>query len=286
MSFNKTLYRGASHRLLSGNVWQSVRPQEGRDPAWVNDTHLWFDDFFAGGAALATNKSAWAGADGLQWDAYGTTGVTFATGNGAAGEYIGELVCTTDADNEEAYVSLNATYGGPLVEITDTAGDAFDFAFETRVKWSTIASTTGLAKSVGLINEGENATGTHVTATGAMSVASAFIGFRALIADADGMDAVVNDGTEAVIQEAAAGLGVIAADTYYKFGVRYDASSSKIYYYVDNVELASVATVGTTSNCPDAVGLVPFLGIRDDAGAGSQTMTIDWVAVGVRRVAA
>lgn len=275
-------YRGSnSNRLLSPEIWADFPRQQIKDGSV--DGFFLFDDFHIAGSAENSTAFAWNGPQGLLYTGFGTSGVLMNQGD-AAGERFGALKFTCDADDEQAYAGpIGGTYQGILAEISDTTGDTHETIFETRVKFGDVTSgSAAVAKMVGLAKASDVANNT-IGADGATNDADGFVGFRALAADADGMDAVHMDTNEVVVIEAANNSNlVITADTYAKFGIRFDGV--KVYYYVNGVCINPDAGVlPAATDFPDAVALAPFFGMRQHGSAATPTMTIDWWALGIKQ---
>lgn len=267
-------YRGENPRLFSPNIWGNC-PAE-RIQRGYEDGFFFFDDFYGAGAALSTNISAWTGPGGLRYSAHGTTGVTWNADDGAAGAYTGLLKFDVDADDEEAYLTLDDTYNGVIAEISDTAGNNFKFWFETRVKFDNVDSgAAALGKFVGMAENGSDATGTIFGADAATSGTKDTVGFRAFAADGNGMDAVFSDGTTEVVHKEAANNDSldITADTFKKFGLYYDGTT--LFYYVDGVLVDADGVLPSATSFPDATKLMPCFGGRQH-GTGDFEGYIDW----------
>lgn len=280
-----------SHRYVSGDgslrkrtaspiIWKDCPWQQIKDGS-VAGVAI-FDDFHSAGAALSSNRAAFTGSpDGTRWNAFGTLGVGFTGSDGSAGARLGELSIDTDADDEEAYLAPDDTYGSLIGEISDTAGSNFKLWFEAGVKFGNVASGAAAhGKFVGLGSPDAAATGTLAADAAALSGIANFVGFRALAADGDGMDAVHQDdvggsGAEVVVEEAADDSNlVITADTYYHYGIYFDGK--KVYWYVNGVLIAASGILPSATNFPDADPLVPCLGVRVH-GAVDALTTVDYV---------
>lgn len=273
---NLVRYRGANPRLLSPNIWGNCPVEE--ILRGYEDGFFFLDDFYGAGASLSSNHAKWTGPQGIQYDAFGTTGVTFNADDGAAGAYTGWLKMDVDADDEEAILSIDDTFGSVLGEITDTAGDNFKLWFEARVKFDNVDSgTAGLGKFIGLAENGAAATGTIFGADADAAGSKAYVGFRAFSSDGDGMDAVYSDGTEQQHKEAADNDSLeITADTAKKFGMYYDGT--KLLYYVSGVRVDDgTGVLPAATNFPDATKINPCFAARQH-GTGDFEAYIDWWA--------
>jgi len=267
-----------TNRLPSPNIWHDMKCDQ-IDAGKLDGVHF-FEDFHSAGVAIATNQFPWVGSNGIRWEGFGTSGVTMQAHAEAAGERVGVLEIDVDADDEEAYLTIDDTYGGAWGAISDTSGDNYRLAFECRVRWDDVASgAAALAKCIGLSATGNAATG-QCGADGAdWTPLVSFVGFRALAADGDGMDCVhVGSSTEVVVTESASGLAgqTIEADTYVRLGIKFDGK--RTYWFVNGVQIqrGTDGVLPAATSFPDAIALVPFLGIRQH-GTGDFEMDIDWV---------
>jgi hypothetical protein len=118
-----------------------------------------------------------------------------------------------------------------------------------------------------------------------------FIGFRAVTADPDGMDAVYATASTAltVHQEAADStakyvpgsstvyLQNLIADTYVKFGLYFDGT--KMYWYVNGVRVNDAGVAYNATNFPDGVNMHVVWGVKTGE-AVAKAMTIDWYKIG------
>lgn len=255
----------------------------------TRDAVFFFDDFFNAGAAISSNQFYWTGGTPpAKYEGFGTTGVTMAANQPAAGDDFGVLRLTVDADNENAVLSLYETYQASFGAVSDTAGDNFRMAFEARVRFSEVASTDGVQKAIGMAAGGLADGADEFLADADGDVAGSFIGFRALVADGDGMDAIYGtSGTNVVAEESANGAAAqtLTADTWGKFGWFYDGE--RLHFYVNGTRLATPSPTDSLqgilpadTSFPDATALYPIFGVRGEGTTPTHNADIDWWAVG------
>lgn len=271
---NHIVYKGESNRLHSGffrehaHIIKQIRNGE-------RDGLYFFDDFNSGGSAQATNAFAWTGGSpAMQYLGYATASTTVKPSN-TAGDYgIGVLeIGACNADNDEAYITLDNTYCEAMCAASSTAAAIKPFIFEARVRFSDVTKQIG--KFIGL--NGLVAPATGDIANGSASLADAsYIGYRAFAADPDGMDAVhrnLGGGGEVIVTEAATDDNLdIVASTFKKFGVLFDGTTVK--YYVDG-RLVDTALPSDTG-FPNGGLLVPKLMVRCEETATGHTVGLDW----------
>lgn len=223
------------------------------------------EDFHGAGSAEDSTAFSWTGAKGLRYVGFGTAGVLMAQRAAAVGQdnHIGVLAVTTDANNEEAYVGIDKDYGGPLMEISDAAGDTFDFWYETRVAFNNITGANGMNKAIGLSNEDAVKT---AALTGTDEAFTSFLGLFCVEADGLNLDLVgVKAGTRAAIKEDVVAL---VADTFYNFGCRY--VNGRLSFYFEGLPIADAQDLlPAHAAVPDAGPLMPFWGhLAGSSGTG------------------
>lgn len=184
-------------------------------------------------------------------------------------------------DNNEAYMAYGINATG-LAKVT--GGGSNKIWFETRVKVSSIADQGVM---LGLALPGYVAANMLTDDTGVPATSSgSFVGFRAVTADPDGMDAVYATASTAltVHQEAESSskyvpgsssvyLQNLIADTYVKFGLHFDGL--KMWWYINGVRVNDSGVAYNVTNFPDAVNLTAFWGVKTGE-AVAKTMTVDW----------
>lgn len=143
----------------------------------------------------------------------------------------GLLISANDADNDEAHIQAS---GGGLV-ISDTASVARKLWFECRLKKASVTDNA-LAFFVGLCQV-PLATNMLVDNTGAMVASKSYLGFRVLQDNGEELDIIYGDSAGSV-QEWAAAITSMVADTYIKLGFKYDPDhpTRKIRFWLDGVE--------------------------------------------------
>jgi|TARA_R100000049_G_scaffold4499_1_gene10248 hypothetical protein len=259
-------YKGKNDdRGPSPSLWADL-PRDIQDP---NVGFEFFDDFVNVSKHITDQ-------DTQQYASYIDTGVTLTQLAGVVG---GQLeIAGNDADNDEGVLSTH----GPLAQVSDTAGNDRKLWFEARFSKASIADN-GLGFFLGLAFDH----GSSVPISGTLALtdddanlgAFSYIGFHCDQADGDAIDFVykAEGGAQTV---AIAGVQVPAADTFYKFGFKYDPSaltSKRIAVYVDGTEQTTYVT-GTdiaAATFPDAepLGLV----LATKVGAASEVKSqLDW----------
>ncbi|GIW60067.1 MAG: hypothetical protein KatS3mg087_1133 [Patescibacteria group bacterium] len=236
------------------------------------------DDLIHASPALSAGAGGWQGPEGFWYKVFGTAGASPVTGSIVApvdnAVPAGEIKFTLPVDATECYVTLDDAKTGAFA--VAKAG-LMEFVFEARVKFSHVLSgTDALAKAVGLRAPGGAATGS-IGATGELA-SNSFIGFRAVNASADRLDAVYasTGGVAVHLQGNSADGMILSADTYVKLGLRFDGK--KLYYFVNGNQVGA-GVLTTATNFPVGKPLVPFIGARS-AGSTSKNFTIDWLAFG------
>lgn len=272
------------NRLLSG-FWGPCPIAEIQRGAADGCFHL--DDMHEAGGAISTNTFEWQGESGNYFSGYGTSGVTqkamtWVTGADAG---IGVLELDTDAAGEETYIQASRlTYNSQGIEIDTALATWARVWFEARVRWDTVASTTGLAKAVGLASLADHTSANQIFAADGLTTAiDDFVGFRAIISDGDGMDCTYEiDDTEAVALEAASTNNLaIEADTWYKFGLYYE-NRNALHYYLNGVRQVTIDPATLGSAFPASLVLYPTIGV-DQSGSGDFETDIDFVAWAIAR---
>jgi hypothetical protein len=254
------------------SIWQTV---PWADIRYLNKGFDFFDDFHHAGAVEASTVFAWnGGTPAMPYKAFGTAGVTFNASGKAADNEIGVLKLDTDANNDNAYLTFDATYGSPWGKITDTAADITKVWFEGRVRFASVADTLG-AYCFGL-RDVVDAASNDIADAGADfgSGLSDFVGFRVAAGDGNGMDVVHRKtDTTVIVTEASVDTKlVIVADTFIKLGLYYDGK--KCHWYVNGVEVGT-GVLPAATNFPDDTPLMPVYGGRQD-GSGDTNHEIDW----------
>ena len=192
----------------------------------------------------------------------GVTGQALATDVGGVFQFAG-----ADADDDEGYLITGGNIAG-LGVIASTSGK--DLWFEARIRCPVI---TDWGMFIGMAAQGTAVAGTLAANATAMADV-AYVGFRVLSGDPDGLDAVhrVNaGGGEAVIANPAQ---VLTASAWYKVGFKFDATAGTLAYYVDGLVVGTVTDV-SAATFPDGEELALMAGLRDGEGVEKQ-LDIDW----------
>lgn len=242
-----------------------------------------FDDFTAScGQAESSTAFEWVGGGqgscAIRWKAFGTSGVLMAAHATAADDEAGVLRITTDADNEQAYLQPDITYADIGAKISSTAGDKLRCGMEWRFRINNVTGSNSIyvggSKRIAAANNSIDDGGADIIST------RDFVGFRCLAADPDGLDAIhISSDAEVVVKESASGVSAqtLAASTWVKAGYYFDGQ--KVYWCVNGqVVNGQAGVLPNATSFPDAVPLVPFLGLRsDDATPLTLYLDVDWV---------
>lgn len=269
---------------LSGDTSRGPSPNIWADCPWMEMLHDptigwgFFDDFFQAGEGTDTAQT-WPGPQGLLYLCHGTAGTTVLPKTGVAGALTGIMELDVDNNDEEVYLSFSTTYCPTFGEISSTAANARKLWFEGRVRFDTVLSgSPALGKFFGLGASGMNVANA-MAADAASVVVKDFVGFRAVAADGDGMDAVhiKVSGAEVVVCESAAGptAQTLTADTWVKLGIHFDGTNT--WWYVNGEKVVGTGVLADATNFPDGKGLHPIFGIRHhSAGTEDYEADIDW----------
>lgn len=174
---------------------------------------------------------------------------------------------TGGTDENEVYISAGSGTG-PGVEIKAGYGDVW---MECRVKVSQITDACWFA---GLAVPGWAAANEITDATGALADHN-YIGFRVLANDLTYLDAVYNTasgGGETVHYNQAQ---LVAVDTWYKLGVRYDDSQRKLFFFINGTVVDPAGVAVTATNFPDSNPLAWALGAKSVTGT-TVLLDCDW----------
>ena len=262
-----------ANRLWSPGVWgDMVRPDglnfEGR---------LFHDDFVSNGP-IGTS-SAQIGGYQFFTESSGTL-----TDAGIDG---GVLLLSANTTDDKS-VSLAGAVGGGIM------GFGYgDFAFEARIKNSSIAALTG-SIFVGLMESQVLASAVPITAGDALANKDMVGFFRS--AGGATMDTTYKR-TGQTVRVVGTAKTTLVADTFIKLGIRYNANDQTVRFFVDGIELADkvklVALNRTYSDgyyfpCNDGTNfvkpLVPVIAKMNSTGYSS--LYLDWWTVGIKEVAA
>lgn len=274
---------GAIGRGLSPAIWQAYGFIGGNfnDPSLIP---FFFDDF----AAMPKMASATAQAG---YYTYQDTGVTIqgcAAADNSEGEFGVLEIAGNDADNDEGHIELGAGVQG-LVRLDTTAGERCVVAWEARIKRTSVtddhtAFAFGIGEPAFCAAEG------LVNDTGAMVAAGKdFIGFQALCASNDEIDAIYTIGGTATVNQVTDNAATSVADTWMKFGCVYDPraeANRKLKYFIDGAEISyttavtdAIITAGTAFPTDEEMTLV-LLTKNGDAATTAHAVYMDWWAIG------
>ncbi len=251
-----------------------VNEERGRSPfLWANfplediqrdNGKGWFD----GDEFLApTNIVAGAEAAFGDYLGFADTGGTVTE----AAESGGVRVLGSDGDNEGASFRRRAQ---PF-KIAQGQGD---FAFECRVKFSTITDAKhGLF--VGLMEAAALTATVPIAAAGTIADQN-LVGFHRLEGDGDQIDVIykANGITQVTLQaDALPTQYVLVADTWIKLGMRYFSSDYKLKFYANGLEIASYTLIATAGDpFPNDVQLGFVIALLNNTATLPGTASIDW----------
>ena len=268
MPLLKAMYEGSlTDRGPTPLIWDDMHLDEiAMDPSigW----HF-FDDFLHGPVFATT---VWGGRHGSWYP--------FIDSGGEIGPLATEVggvlrLGTGTTDNNAVALStgggISGASGAGFMRVSDTNGQNWMAAFEARIRVSQITAICDIF--IGMTEEACADDDSLFDDSDAI-VDKDMIGFRLLVGDPDGLDAVHNDGTGeiVVVNEAQ----VLVADTFYKIGWKFDGK--KVYYFVDGVNLNPDAGVlPAATDFPDAEELALTLNMKVK-GTTEAFLDVDWIA--------
>lgn len=195
-----------------------------------------------------------------------------------------ELALAGTADNDEGSIQWGGATGA-LFAFDDTAylattDIAKELAFEIRLRVSSIADNK-IAFFVGLMEETCAIAECLVDDTGAV-IDKDWIGFSKLHADGDAVNWAHKTNGQTLVTTKT-GIHVPAANTWYKYGFRYNAQSKVVTPYINGDPSWAdrvTATATAAATFPDAQGLMPIIAIKDgDASGAANQLDVDWICV-------
>lgn len=200
------------------------------------------------------------------WYIYAGTGDSAAVG----AQYQGSLkIATAATDNNEVWLTTGT--GTALGTCKIGAALTAAVGLETRLQWSSVADHGSF---IGLATAGTAANNGLVDDTGALKASTSLVGFHVDTAGPTSVDAVYQDSAGSAVV-LSAGVQTIAAATDYNFGLLYNPVNTTMYWYINNVKVASV-DISTLSDFPDADALAPLIGVK--AGeAGAKALDISFI---------
>ena len=238
--------------------------------------YIFEDDFLSFNKTPATTEGNWAAGGG--YAQFSSSGGTITAGTGQGGEAV-----LTEATDDEG-VSFR-TLSTPFKISRST----LNFWFECRIKTSTIADTKHNI-IVGLMQDVALTATMPITAAGAIADTN-IVGFRRTEAASGGalLDTFYKaDGVTAVTVQA--GAVTLAADTYVKLGIKFDAGTTPfnsgvgdgygkylLSFYANGVLLGTQKQIPSAAGTdfPNDVGLGLVIATLNATGTTPGTTTID-----------
>lgn len=227
---------------------------------------VWFEDHFTSFPKTPPTTEGNFG----RYAAFTSSGGTMTAGTGQGGE----LVIASDDDNEGASIRTVAT---PFLISRSTK----KFWFEARLKVSSVTDTK-YGMFIGLMQDVALTAILPITAAGAIADTN-ICGFHRLEGDGVHLDTIYKaDGVSQVnVQTDAA---TIAADTYFKVGMRYDPSDDPtgttylLSFFKNNTLLTTTKQIPSAagSDFPNDVGLGLVFAVLNAAGTSPGSATLDW----------
>lgn len=253
----------APSAIPSGSIWGQM-PME--DIILHGRGKYYYNDFTVDAPTFASATAQ------LGMITYQDTGVTVAP---LATDDNGVLqIAGADADNDEGSIQFGVTTA-VYAKIASTGGKKL--AFEMRVK-NNSAALTDSAFFCGLAEEASAVADILVNNTGALKTTADFIGFRTLCASPSELDTIYQKASQTAV-EPDDNVTTVVADTWMKLGLVFDPTDSAkaIRYYVDGVEVASVAASALDdATFPDGEEMALLVALK--AGeAVEKKFAIDWV---------
>lgn len=246
-----------SARGPSPSIWAGSQVAEIIDNP--NKGYHLFDDFF--------NTPVYA--NGVSQAGYFPFQGTSVTIRGKTGEVGGVLRFGLPAtDNIEGALITGGNIAGSVR--LATGDEAKKLCFEARVRLAQLAET---GVFIGLSEEGLAVTGTLAANTGALADKD-FVGFHIpMHASLARASAVYREAGNAAVNVKENALTLVA-DTWYKFGLVYDPTTTKLTYFIDGEEVGSTL-LATATNFPDGEELAMLMFTK--AGeAGAKNIDLDW----------
>lgn len=275
---NTVQYRGNqgsnvpnSNRLLSPAIWADCPIQQILNR--TVDGHFWFDDFYA----LST---ATLGTESGPYYFFGDTGGTLTK---VADADRGQAVLTTDSTDEDG---IGLCYGNAAGLARSTGTDRW--WMEGRYAPGQVGDTT-TSSFLGLSEISVVPTGldTIVNSTGVLDASEDFIGWRTILGNGDFWEPIYQEGVTGGVLKAVGAdgsvnatgsgyAGEVAADTFVKWGMKWDGT--RLGYYKNGIEVAYVIPTSSLS-FPDANHMAMML-VGKSHTAASKNWKLDWWAIG------
>lgn len=269
---NLVRYRGNnSGRLHSGNIWYDC-PIASLQNGEI-EGHYWFDDFKS--SEVFTEADDVVEEEPYPYMTAASDGVTL--GKLADSDHGIITSGAMDAD-EDGFVLV---YGNAAGWMRFTSADRA--WFECRIKQESVANSNPVFFAGAIeITVPPTSVITLVDTSGVLDVSEDFIGFRSLAADGDAVEPIYQEGGQTLAHVGtgttnAQGSGndiAIAADTFKKFGFRWDGQ--KISYYANGVRQAYYKPTSADS-FPD-VNHMAMIWAAKCTAASEVDFAMDWWA--------
>lgn len=264
---NKQQYSGSKIADTSrrrSNFWAGSRVDEilNGDLDGIRSFH----DFASGGLISLTADSE-VGAVGIPYNVFSsdTGNLVFAN---VAGD--GGVVTLKETTNQEGTILRDLA--APF-QISAGRGNLW---FECRVK-SLLIATNEIAWLVGLMDTtAASATIPLTMTTGAIADAN-FVGFHKPVANTTALDTSYKaNGVTAV--EVNSDVGVLAAATWVKLGMKFDTATNVLSFYIDGVKQTNTKAIpnNTGTDFPADVALGLVIGMCVGSAASDNELHIDW----------
>lgn len=257
---------------LSTNLWSGC-PKDTfvADPA---AGYFFYDDFTRKGGLIADPTITTVADLAPGYKAFASSGSSVLKAQNTTAPGGGILVFTTN-NNDGANIATIAT---PF-QIAQGKGD---FWFEARVKTSNV-TTAGAGGCndffVGLLETCALTAIVPITATGTLADQNLVGFFRQEAAPTALTSAYKANGVTAVTVQAT--VATLAAATYFKVGMHYEAYSHTLFFYYNGLLASSSKSIPSAAGTdfPNDVLMGPcFASVSSDSGNGDNTETLDWWA--------
>ena len=201
------------------------------------------------------------------WNVFGSNGAAIAGGD----EVGGTRTFLSDGDDE----GVSFRDSAPWLQIITTG---FMTCFEIRLKTSTIADTKH-GFFAGLMDSTAVSATVPIAAAGTLADVN-FVGFHRLEGDGDMVDCVYKADTVTQVT-VLADAKTLVADTYVKLGAVYLPSKKTLYYYANNVLLASkVIPTAAGTDFPNDVRLGRVFAVLNATATTPGNTEVEWFAAG------
>ncbi len=186
-------------------------------------------------------------------------------------------IAGADASNDEGSIQFGVTTA-VYAKVASTSGKKM--AFEMRVK-NNGSALTDAAFFCGLAEEASAVADILVDSTGVLKTTADFLGFRTLCASPSEIDTIYQKASQTPV-EPDDNAGTLVLDTWIKLGLVFDPTDSAkaIRYYIDGVEVASVAASALDdATFPDGEEMALLVATKkgDSSTTVEKKFAIDWV---------